>query len=68
MQLICICRLLQDYFLDSAEGVLEQGQTLYCRVTEMDLEAGKVTATNTKTNTNAGDCVDQCQGGGGEEG
>ena len=35
-------RLLQDYFLESAQGVLEQGQTLYCKVIEVDLEEEKV--------------------------
>merc|ERR1719430_2081740 len=36
-------RLLQDFFLDSAEGVLEQGQTLYCKVVEVDKEQEKLT-------------------------
>ena len=36
-------RLLQDFFLDSAEGVLEQGQTLFCKVVEVDKEQEKLT-------------------------
>ena len=36
-------RLLQDFFLDSAEGMLEQGQTLFCKVLEVDKEQEKLT-------------------------
>jgi len=35
-------RLLQDYYLDSPEDVYDQGQTIYCRVMEVDREAEKV--------------------------
>merc|ERR1712013_307289 len=38
-------RLLQDFFLDSAEGVLEPGQTLFCKVVEVDKEQEKMTVT-----------------------
>ena len=36
-------RLLQDFFLDSAEGMLEQGHTLFCKVLEVDKEQEKLT-------------------------
>ena len=38
-------RLLQDFFLDSAEGVIEPGQTLFCKVVEVDKEQEKMTVT-----------------------
>jgi len=50
-------RLLQDFFLDSAEGVLEQGQTLFCKVVELNKEQEKLTVT-TSLKEVAGNDVD----------
>merc|ERR1719193_608892 len=39
---LCPTRMLQDYFVEEGEGLLEVGQTLWAKVVELDAENEKM--------------------------